>query len=634
LNILEKINSPADLRILAQDNLPVLAQQIRKFIIEKVSQTGGHLAPSLGAVELTLALHYCYNTPEDKIVWDVGHQAYTHKIITGRRERFSTIRQHGGLSGFPRISESEYDNFSVGHASTSISAALGLATGRDLLKQKSAVVAVIGDGSMSGGLALEGLNNMGSSATAMTVVLNDNEMSISKNVGALSKYLTRVITDKRYNRLKNSVWDLLGDRSSVGKGLREMIRTVDTTLKHILIPGKLFEDMGLRYIGPIDGHDLGEMIKIFKFLKEESTGPVLVHVVTKKGKGYPFAEANATKFHGVSKFSPETGDLIKGGSNSLSYSGVFGKTMVELGKTNKNLVAITAAMPDGTGLNEFRDTFPERFFDVGIAEGHAVTFAAGLALKGLRPVVAIYSSFLQRAYDQIMQDVALDNTNVIFCIDRAGLVGDDGPTHHGNFDISYLCTVPGAVVMAPRDEKELRDMMFTAVEYSGGPVFIRYPRGFGPGSTCDADFEKIEIGVPQTIKNGSHIALISLGDMYGDVCGVRELLADQGIEATLVDARFAKPLNTAFYEQIFSNHSIVAAFENNTVAGGFGSAVLSFSAQLDHRPKFLSFGLPDRFVSHGDNSKIKAELGLTPQAMAEKIITVLKAESLELKTNM
>ena len=625
MNILEMINSPAQLRALSADKLPLLAEQIRIFLIQKVSQTGGHLAPSLGTVELTLALHYCYDTPEDKIVWDVGHQAYTHKIITGRRDRFDTIRQHGGLSGFPRISESEYDSFSVGHASTSISAALGLAMGRDILKQKSSVVAVIGDGSMSGGLALEGLNNLGSSSTAMTVVLNDNEMSISKNVGALSKYLTSVITDKRYNKLKSSVWDLLGDRSSVRKGIREAVRTVDNALKHMLIPGKFFEDMGLRYIGPIDGHDFTELIKVFKFLKEESKSPVLVHVVTKKGKGYPFAEANATKYHGISKFSLETGDVIKGGQSGPTYSSVFGSAMVELGRENKNLVAITAAMPDGTGLNEFRDTFPERFFDVGIAEGHAVTFAAGLALKGLRPVVAIYSSFLQRSYDQLMQDVALDKTNVIFCLDRAGLVGDDGPTHHGNFDISYLCTIPGAVVMAPSNEKELRDMMFTALKYTGGPIFIRYPRGNGPGSPCDRSFHSIEIGAANTVKKGSQVALISLGDMYGDVCEVHKRLSDNGIEATLVDARFAKPLNEAFYEEVFANHSVTATFENNTVAGGFGSSVAALSAQSEHRSKVLRFGLPDKFVPHGDLTKLRAEIGLAPETMAEKICEAFKS---------
>jgi 1-deoxy-D-xylulose-5-phosphate synthase len=625
VNILETINTPADVRALPADRLSVLAAQIRDFLVENISRTGGHLASSLGTVELTLALHYCYDTPEDKIVWDVGHQAYPHKIITGRRDRFPTIRQHGGISGFPRISESPYDAFSVGHASTSISAALGLAIGRDLLGEKHSVAAVIGDGSMSGGLAFEGLNNLGSSSTAMTVVLNDNEMSISKNVGALSRYFNRAITDKRYNKLKDFVWEQLSDRSIVTKGLRDIISTVDRGLKHAIIPGKLFEDMGLRYFGPVDGHNLADMIEIFRFTKDQSKGPALVHVVTKKGKGYAHAEKNSTKFHGVGKFTPDTGDVIKGAAEPRpSYSAVFGKTMVELGRVNKNLVAITAAMPDGTGLNEFRDTFPDRFFDVGIAEGHAVTFAAGLALKGLRPVVAMYSSFLQRAYDQVMQDVALDRTNVVFCIDRAGLVGDDGPTHHGNFDISYLNTVPGAVIMAPKDEKELRDMMFTAIGYEGGPVFIRYPRGNVPGSSFDLPFEEIEIALPQTAKRGTDAAILSLGDMYGDALLVRELLAAKKISAAVIDARFAKPLNADFYRKIFAKYPLIATLENNTLAGGFGSSILGLASTFKKQPKILCFGLPDKFVSHGDVVQLKAEHGLTPEDITKKINSELK----------
>jgi 1-deoxy-D-xylulose-5-phosphate synthase len=501
------------------------------------------------------------------------------------------------------------------------------------------VVAVIGDGSMSGGLAFEGLNNLGSSSTTMTVVLNDNEMSISKNVGGLSRYLTRVISDKRYNKLKNYVWEALGDRKNIGKSIREVIRTVDSGLKHAIIPGKLFEDMGLRYFGPIDGHDLGAMINIFKSIKELK-GPVLVHVVTKKGKGYQHAENNATKFHGVSKFTPETGDVIKGGQQTPTYSSIFGKTMVELGKANSKIVAITAAMPDGTGLTEFRDAFPERFFDVGIAEGHAVTFAAGLALKGLRPVVAMYSSFLQRAYDQVMQDIALDGTNVVFCIDRAGLVGDDGPTHHGNFDISYLNTVPGAVIMAPKDEKELRDMIYTAVEHTGGPVFIRYPRGNGPGSPCDRPFEKIGIGVSETVKvsgdgdSKAGIALISLGDMFEDARKVRELLVQKGIGADLINARFAKPLCADFYKTVFAKYPVIATFENNTVAGGFGASVLSLAAQLGYRPKLLAFGLPDKFIPHGDVGLLKADLGLTPEKMVEKIQSQIQNQNQNQNKNL
>ncbi|MFP4162957.1 MAG: 1-deoxy-D-xylulose-5-phosphate synthase [Chitinispirillaceae bacterium] len=624
MKYLEQINSPADLRKLPPDSLTPLAEEIRNFLIEKVSKTGGHLASSLGVVELTLALHYCYQTPRDKIVWDVGHQAYPHKILTGRREQFSTIRQHGGLSGFPRITESEYDSFSVGHASTSISAALGMAIGRDILKQDNSVVAVIGDGSMSGGLALEGLNNLGSSSTAMTVILNDNEMSIAKNVGALSRYLTRVITDKRYNKIKSEIWGILGNFANVGKSIRTLMHKLDDALKHIIIPGKLFEDMGLRYIGPIDGHNLAEMIEVFKFVKSEATGPVLVHVITKKGKGYSFAEKDATKYHGISKFEPETGNVIKKAPSKPTYSDVFGKTMVELGHARKDLAAITAAMPDGTKLCEFRDTFPDRFFDVGIAEGHAVTFAAGLALQGLRPVVAIYSSFLQRSYDQIMQDVALDKTNVIFCIDRAGLVGDDGPTHHGMFDLSFLRTVPDAVVMAPSDEKELRDMMYTATEYTGGPVFIRYPRGGGPGTAFDGPLRELEIGMPQLVHKGKGLALISIGDFFTDVCEVQEKLKAEGIEATVIDARFAKPLNEEFYKEILSTHSHVATFENNSLLGGFGSAILEFASGMKSGPKVMRFGLPDKFVSHGNVKILREELGLDPEAMAERLQVFFK----------
>ncbi|HON11277.1 MAG TPA: 1-deoxy-D-xylulose-5-phosphate synthase, partial [Chitinispirillaceae bacterium] len=473
--LLDTVDSPADLKKLPIEKLPQLAEEIREFMIETISHTGGHLASSLGVIELTIALHYCYDTPDDKLVWDVGHQAYAHKILTGRKDRFNTIRQYGGLSGFPRLSESEYDALSAGHASTSISAALGMAAGRDVQKQKHSVVAVIGDGSLGGGLALEGLNNLGSMATNMTVVLNDNEMSISKNVGALSRYLTRVLTDKRYNKIKSEIWELLGG-SNVGKSIRGIVSNLDYTIKNILVPGKLFEDMGLRYLGPIDGHNIAEMIEVFRSIRNFSPIPTLVHVITKKGKGYGFAENDATKYHGIGSFSKLTGDVIKKPGQVSSYSDVFGKTIVEMASSRPDLVAITAAMRDGTKLTEFSKTYPDRFFDVGIAEQHAVTFAAGLALKGLRPVVALYSTFLQRAFDQVIHDVALDNLHVIFCIDRAGLVGDDGPTHHGAFDISFLRSIPGVTIMAPRDVNQLRKMMYTAVDCLKGPVFIRYPK--------------------------------------------------------------------------------------------------------------------------------------------------------------
>ncbi len=621
MSILETIKSPADLRTLSIEDLTTLSEELRQFLVHSVSKTGGHLASNLGAVDLTIALHRVFKTPEDKIVWDVGHQAYVHKILTGRRDQFGTLRQHGGISGFPRISESEYDNFSVGHASTSISAALGLAIGRDIKKQNNSVVAVIGDGSLSGGLALEGLNNLGSSNTRMTVILNDNEMSISKNVGALSRYLTRVITDKRYNKLKTEIWDLLGNLSNVGKGLRSIVRTVDDAIKHVIIPGKLFEDMGLRYIGPIDGHNIEEMLEVFEFVRNDTTGPVLIHTITKKGKGYRYAEQDATKYHGISKFSPNTGDVIKKSPAAPTYSTIFGETVAQLGDEFENLVAVTAAMPDGTGLNKFRDAYPDRFYDVGIAEQHAVTFAAGLALEGLKPIVAIYSTFLQRSYDQIMQDVALDKTNVVFCLDRAGLVGDDGPTHHGMFDLSYLRTVPDVVIMAPSDEKEMRDMMYTAVQYEQGPVFIRYPRGGGPGAPFDLPFSLLEIGTPQTLHRGTSLALISIGDIYSDVRVVHERLAAQGVDTTFVDARFAKPLNKEYYREILSTHTHIVTFENNTLCGGFGSAVLELAAQLNlaSPPKISCIGLPDMFVDHGDVSILRRELELDIDSIYKKV---------------
>ena len=480
-------------------------------MIEVVSHTGGHLAPSLGTVELTLALHYCFNSPEDKLIWDVGHQAYCHKIITGRKDRFNTLRQFNGISGFPRTSESEHDILSVGHASTSISGALGFAMGRDILQKKQSVIAIIGDGALTGGLALEGLNNLGSKNTSMTVILNDNEMSISRNVGALSRYLTRVITDKRYTRIKSEIWGLLGG-SNVGKSIRSIMRGIDDALKHLVIPGKLFEDMGLRYLGPIDGHNIPEMIEVFNSIKNLPS-PQLVHIVTRKGKGYSFAEKDAIKYHGISCFSRDTGEVTKASGKPPTYSEIFGRTMIELASKRSDIVAITAAMPDGTKLTQFSKEFPDRFFDVGIAEGHAVTFAAGLAHQGLRPVIAVYSTFVQRAFDQIMHDVALDKLNVVICLDRAGLVGDDGPTHHGMFDLSFLRSVPGLTIMAPRDENQLRNMLYTAVNSINGPVCIRYPRGCGLGVPIDNEFQIVS-PVPEVIRQGQDLAIVSIGDFF------------------------------------------------------------------------------------------------------------------------
>jgi 1-deoxy-D-xylulose-5-phosphate synthase len=633
VKFLDQINSPDDLRKLPLEALPHLAREIREFMINVVSKTGGHLAPGLGAVELAIALHYAYNTPVDKLVWDVGHQAYAHKILTGRRENFSTLRQFGGISGFPRVSESPYDAVSAGHASASISVALGLALGRDILKQNHNVIAVIGDGALGGGLAFEGLNNLGSKNTNLTVVLNDNEMSISRNVGALSRYLTRVITDKRYYKIKAELWERLGSLSNVGKGIRSVVHGIDDTLKHILIPGKLFQDIGLRYLGPIDGHNVASMVEVFKSVQEFSKEPVLVHIITKKGKGFKFAEENATKFHGIGSFNVATGETIKTGAKTPSYSEVFGKTLVEMARNNPSIVAITAGMRDGTGLVEFSKEFPGRFFDVGIAESHAVTFASGLAHQGLRPVVALYSTFLQRTYDQIIHDVALDKLPVVFCIDRAGLVGDDGPTHHGVFDLSFLRTIPGAVIMAPRDENELRQMMHTALDWDKGPTFIRYPRGSGPGAALDAPLEALKHGIPETVRKGSTAtpcAIISIGDSFTLAQRVAELLDDdvKKIHPALINARFAKPLDKTAYEKIFARYTTIITIENNALEGGFGSAVMALAAEcnLKSQPRFLRLGIPDTFVTHGSQEKLLAMISLDPGSIAKRITAFLAVE--------
>jgi 1-deoxy-D-xylulose-5-phosphate synthase len=621
VKFLDTVNSPADVRKLPLEALPQLAREIRELIIDVISSTGGHLAPSLGAVELTIALHYAYNTPEDKLVWDVGHQAYAHKILTGRRDAFRTLRQFGGISGFPRISESVYDTVSSGHASTSISIALGLAVGRDLLKKKHEIVAIIGDGALSGGLAFEGLNNLGSSTTNLTVVLNDNAMSISRNVGALSRYLTRVITDKRYYKIKSEIWDMLGTLSNVGKGIRSVVHSIDDSLKHLLIPGKLFQDMGIRYLGPINGHNIAEMIEVFNSIKEFSKESVLVHILTKKGKGYGFAEDNATKYHGIGCFSKTTGEIVSVKNETSSYSEVFGATLLEIARTRQDIVAVTAAMRDGTGLEKFSREFPDRFFDVGIAESHAVTFAAGLALKGLRPVVAIYSTFLQRSFDQIVHDVALDNLPVIFCVDRAGLVGDDGPTHHGSFDVSFLRSIPGTVIMAPRDEDQFRRMLHTAIAYDAGPSFIRYPRGCIPGVTRTEPLQMLPLGVPELIRKGTRCVIITLGDFFRLAVAASDLLETEHIHPAVVDARFAKPLDRRFYEQLFTEYSHIVTLENNARKGGFGSGILELAAECNppRQPRFLCLGLPDEFVAHGSIDALLGSLALDPAGIAQQI---------------
>jgi 1-deoxy-D-xylulose-5-phosphate synthase len=621
MKLLDNINSPADLKKLSLPQLNQVAAEIREVMLDMVSRHGGHLASSLGAVELAIALHYCYDSPADKIVWDVGHQAYAHKILTGRRDQFKSLRQFGGLSGFPRIGESAHDAISVGHASTSISAGLGLAIGRDLKGEMHSVVAVIGDGSLSGGLAFEGLNNLGSLSTNMTVILNDNRMSISRNVGALSRYLMRVITDRRFNKIKSELWELTGHLSHVGKRIRSLVHNIDETLKHFVIPGKLFEDMGLRYFGPVDGHNIAELTEVLKFVKESTMGPVLVHVITTKGKGYGFAENDATKYHGIGSFSLSTGNLITSSRKKPSFSDVFGKTLVDLAKNRDDIVAITAAMPDGTGLTSFAKEFPGRFFDVGIAEGHAVTFAAGLALKGLKPVVAIYSTFLQRAFDQVIHDVALDKLNVTFCVDRAGLVGEDGPTHHGTLDCSYVRAIPDVVIMAPSTVNELRNMMYTAMNYRGGPVFIRYPRGSGDEIELSEDFTEVPLFEPQWLREGDACAVLSVGDARALSEPACNLLEAVGVRPALINARFVKPLSERFYRDLFGKFDRIVTVESNSLIGGFGSGILELASTLGFsgRVRFLRIGYPDEFIPHGGTDELLKTLNLDPESIARRI---------------
>ncbi|MBN2089927.1 1-deoxy-D-xylulose-5-phosphate synthase [candidate division KSB1 bacterium] len=626
--LLNEINSPDDIKKLDISQLTQLAKELREYIISVISENGGHLAPNLGVVELTLVLHYLYNTPDDKIIWDVGHQAYIHKIITGRKDRFPTIRQYGGISGFPKIEESKYDHFGVGHASTSISAAIGIACARDLKKEDNAVIAVIGDGSMTNGLAFEGLNNAGSLNKDITVILNDNNMSISQNVGALHKYLTYILTTSTYNKVKADIWELTGRLSRFGQRIRSTMRQVDEGLKALVVPGLLFERLGFRYIGPVDGHDIPELIRIFREV-QKMKGPILVHVCTKKGKGYELAEKNATHFHGLTPFNRETG-AARSVSPIPTYSKVFGNTLTAIAEKDEKIVAISAAMAVGTGLTPFCDKFPERFFDVGIAEGHAVTFAAGLATQGMKPVVAIYSSFLQRSYDQIIHDVALQKLPVIFAIDRAGLVGDDGPTHHGIFDLSFLRHIPNMVVMAPKDEQELQDMLWTATHYQAGPIAIRYPRGQGVGKPLKSTFNIIPIGQGEIVTKceGKELAILTIGSMVYPAIKVAEKLSAFNIQATVVNMRFIKPLDDKMLRQIALTHDAIVTLEDNVKQGGFGSAVNEYLIENQlFEIKSLCLGLPDEFVEHGANEILYHNVGLDLEGITNSITQFLGVDA-------
>jgi len=625
--LLDRVNSPDDVRALDITQLRQLAQELREFIVTHVSKVGGHLSPNMGTIELTLALFKTSRQPDDHIVWDVGHQAYAHKILTGRRDAFASIRQHGGLSGFLKREESPFDVFGAGHASTSISAALGLAVARDAKGAKNQVFAVIGDGSLTGGMAFEALNNAGARNEDFTVILNDNKMSISQNVGALPKHLNRLITDPRWLKLRGDVWDSLGRLDKLGKGLaqgaRAAIGKLEDALKGAILPASYFENLGIQYFGPVDGHDLPALVEVFERLKKIS-GPKLLHVVTQKGKGYEPAEKDAVgKWHGLGAFDKDTGKLLVSSDTRPSYTQIFGETLVDLMEKDSSVVALTAAMPSGTGISIAEKRFPERVFDVGIAEQHGVTFAAGLACEGLRPVVAIYSTFLQRAYDQVVHDVATQHLPVIFCLDRAGLVGADGPTHHGALDLAYMRTVQGMVVMAPKDEGELRDMLWTAHSHVSGPVSIRYPRGAGNGSERKDPPQVLEMGVPEVLRKGSRVALFGIGSMVATLEKTADMLAAVGIEATLVNARFAKPLAAAPYRELLSSHELVVTLEDGVRHGGYGSGVLELAADLGVSPRFLVMGLPDQFVTHGETKKLFEELGLDAASVRDRILQIL-----------
>ena len=621
--LLNKIDSPKDIKNLNYDALKELAQEIRDYMIEVISKNGGHLAPNLGVVELTLALHKVFNCPKDKIIWDVGHQSYIHKIITGRREAFKTLRQYNGLSGFPKIQESEYDAFGTGHSSTSISAALGMAIARDLKGEDNEVIAVIGDGSMTGGMAYEALNNAGDLQKKLIIILNDNEMSIAKNVGAMSDYLYQLRTAKTYTRIKKDLEGWLKHKN-YGENIINIVRRVKGSVKYLLVPGSVFEHLGFKYYGPVDGHDLEHLVEVLEVAKA-TPGPVIIHVITKKGKGYEPAEKSPNKFHGTGPFDIATGKKITKPGAPVTYTEVFGKTLVDIAKDDKKIVAITAAMPDGTGLNYFADAYPDRFFDVGIAEQHAVTAAAGMAAAGLHPVVAVYSTFMQRAFDSVLHDICMQNLPVVLGLDRAGLVGDDGYTHHGVFDYSYLRLMPQMTIMAPKDENELRHMLATAVNFNG-PIALRYPRGSGLGVEITEPLQTLPIGKAEEIKTGSDVCLWAIGSMVDEAVKAAEALAEQGISAGVVNMRFVKPLDTELLVKTALQCKNIVTLEEGTVEGGAGSAVLEELNDngLVGKVKVLNLGIPDKYIPHGDKKLLMRDIGLDHDSIVKRIAEFLK----------
>lgn len=614
-NILEKINEPKDLKTLSTEEKEKLAEEIRQKILEIVSKNGGHLASNLGVVELTIALHSVFNTPKDKIIWDVGHQSYVHKILTGRKDQMDTLRQFKGLAGFPKTCESEYDAFNTGHSSTSISVGTGMARARDLLKQDYNVISVIGDGSLTGGMAEEALNDAGASKTKLIVILNDNEMSISKNVGGIPTFLSKLRTRKFYTNANSRVKKFTLKIPKVGKKIVDLVQRVKKTIKQIFIPNMYFEDIGFTYLGPVDGHNIEKLENILKIAKEVK-GPVLVHVITKKGKGYKIAEENPDKFHGISPFNIETGEKIE--PSKKDYSKVFGEKLVELAKKDEKIVAVTAAMKDGTGLKEFAKEFPDRFFDVGIAEQHAVGLVAGMAKAGLKPVLPLYSSFLQRGYDQLIHDVALQNIPVTICIDRAGLVGNDGETHHGIFDMSFSSAIPNLTIMAPKDFKELEEMLEFGINFNG-PVLIRYPRG-GEGKNKTEKNDEIVLGKSELIKEGKDISIIAIGKMVDRAIEVSNLLKEKDIEAEVINVRFLKPLDKEKILKSIEKTKKVVTMEDGILNGGLYTNILDLLNRSNlENVKVTSIGYDDCFITHGSVDELEKEMKTDVKSIVENI---------------
>jgi len=618
--ILDRIDSPRDLKKLTTEELVTLGSELRKEIVDVTSFTGGHLASSLGAVELAVGIHYVFNTPKDAVLWDVGHQAYSHKLLTGRRKRFKTLRQLGGISGFPNKNESEYDPFTVGHSGTSISSALGLACARDLRGGKEKVIAVIGDASLGSGMAFEALNHAGHMGKDMVVILNDNEFSISPSIGALHKYLSRVTTSPVYNRIRTDVEGLVKRIPRFGFRAYRAARKLEEGLKNLLSPGILFEELGFRYFGPIDGHDISLLVATLKNISTIK-GPILLHVVTKKGKGYKFAEDLPTRFHGTAPFEVNTGNGYSKGVHEVSFTETFGKRIVQIAERNPKVVAITAAMPDGTGLLDFASKFPKRFFDVGIAEQHAVTFGAALARGGEKPVVAIYSTFLQRGYDQIIHDICLQDLDVVLCLDRGGLVGEDGPTHHGILDIAYLRSMPKMCVMAPRDQKELEAMLEVAVEMKG-PFAIRYPRGGVIGDISLPEPAQIVRGKAEVLKEGSDVAILALGSMVCPSLEAAEILETEGISTSVINARFVKPIDEELLGEILRKTKRVVTVEEGVTQGGFGGAILEFIERENIKGVNVKrIGLPSEFIEHGKRTELLRKYNLTKEGISGVIKT-------------